>query len=64
MNPESLFSSTALPHERTKFLPLSDFSLPIGPFPLALDYFGDGSMYVIDAPGLSCGTFGTYDLTS
>ncbi|KIK48205.1 hypothetical protein CY34DRAFT_735072 [Suillus luteus UH-Slu-Lm8-n1] len=51
MNPESLFSSTALPHERTKFLPLSDFSLPIGPFPLALDYFGDGSMYVVDAPG-------------
>ncbi|KAG2121176.1 beta-lactamase-like protein [Suillus cothurnatus] len=51
MNPNSLFSSTALPHERTKFLPLSEFGLPIGPFPLAIDFFGDGSMYVIDAPG-------------
>ncbi|KAG1836632.1 beta-lactamase-like protein [Suillus subalutaceus] len=51
IDPNSLFSSTALPHERTKFLPLSDFSVPIGPFPLALDFFGDGSMYVIDAPG-------------
>jgi hypothetical protein len=55
MNPNSLFSSTALPHERTKFLPLSEFGLPIGPFPLAIDFFGDGSMYVIDAPGLWCG---------
>ncbi|KAG2070254.1 Metallo-hydrolase/oxidoreductase [Suillus decipiens] len=51
MNPDSPFSSTSLPHERTRFLPPSDFSLPIGPFPLALDFFGDGSMYVIDAPG-------------
>ncbi|KAG1741132.1 hypothetical protein EDB19DRAFT_2038912 [Suillus lakei] len=50
MNPDSLFSSTALPLERSSFLPLSDFSLSIGPF-LALDYFGDGSMYIIDAPG-------------
>ncbi|KAG2053667.1 hypothetical protein BDR06DRAFT_982726 [Suillus hirtellus] len=44
------FSLTALPHEHTKFLPLSDFSLLIRPFPLALDFFSDGSMYVIDTP--------------
>ncbi|KAG1869485.1 beta-lactamase-like protein [Suillus subluteus] len=50
IDPNSFFSSTALPHERTKLLPLSDSSLPIGPFPLALDFFGDGSTYVIDAP--------------
>ncbi|KIW28939.1 uncharacterized protein PV07_04791 [Cladophialophora immunda] len=24
---------------------------PLGPFPAALDFFGDGSLYVIDAPG-------------
>ncbi|KAG2129083.1 beta-lactamase-like protein [Suillus bovinus] len=51
MNPDSFFSSAALPREHIKFLPLSDFNVPIGPFPLALDFFGDGSMYVIDAPG-------------
>ncbi|KAG1746668.1 uncharacterized protein EDB91DRAFT_1236099 [Suillus paluster] len=50
-NPDSLFSSTALPLERTRFISPSDFSGFIGPFPLALDYFGDGSMYIIDAPG-------------
>ncbi|KAG1876511.1 hypothetical protein DFJ58DRAFT_754663 [Suillus subalutaceus] len=49
IDPNSFSFSTTLPHERTKFLPLSDFSLPIGPFPLALDFFGDGSTYVIDA---------------
>ncbi|KAG0709237.1 beta-lactamase-like protein [Suillus ampliporus] len=51
MNPDSYFSSTALPLERTRFISPSDFSGSIGPFPLALDYFGDGSMYIIDAPG-------------
>ncbi|KAG2122292.1 beta-lactamase-like protein [Suillus cothurnatus] len=51
MNKNSLFSVTALPHERTKFLSLSEFSLPIGLFPLAIYFFRDGSMCVINAPG-------------
>jgi hypothetical protein len=54
MNQNSLFSSTALPHERTKFLSLSEFGLPIGLLPLAIYFFRDGSMCVIDAPGLWC----------
>ena len=51
MNPDSLFSSTALPLERTRFLSPLDFNVSIGQFPLAKDYFGDGSVYIIDAPG-------------
>lgn len=50
-NPESHFATDALPAERTRFLSRSDFDTSIGPFPHALDYFGDGSMYVIDTPG-------------
>ena len=50
-NPESYFATDALPAERTRFLSRSDFNTSIGPFPHALDYFGDGSMYVVDMPG-------------
>ena len=40
----------ALPKERTKFLDLS--SAPaLGPFAHALDFYGDGSLYIVDAPG-------------
>ncbi|KAG8220915.1 beta-lactamase-like protein [Butyriboletus roseoflavus] len=28
-----------------------DMNTSIGPFPKAYDYFGDGSMYIVDAPG-------------
>jgi glyoxylase-like metal-dependent hydrolase (beta-lactamase superfamily II) len=46
-----------LPEDRStriRFLPpISDSSSwkPRGPFKATLDYFGDGSMYIIDAPG-------------
>ena len=50
-NPESHFATDALPAERTRFLSRSDFDTSIGPFPHALDYFRDGSMYVVDMPG-------------
>ncbi|KAF8557811.1 Metallo-hydrolase/oxidoreductase [Imleria badia] len=50
-NPESPFATDALPAGRTRFLSRSDFDVSVGPFPHALDYFGDGSMYVIDTPG-------------
>jgi glyoxylase-like metal-dependent hydrolase (beta-lactamase superfamily II) len=39
-----------LPQGRTTFLPSDDWS-PLGPFPRAHDFFGDGSVYIIDAPG-------------
>ncbi|KIJ65713.1 hypothetical protein HYDPIDRAFT_110861 [Hydnomerulius pinastri MD-312] len=51
INPKSQFLADSVPLERTRFLSRSDFITSIGPFPHALDYFGDGSMYVIDSPG-------------
>lgn len=49
-NPASPCLQSAVPLERTRFL-TAEFSEKIGPFPRAYDYFGDGSMYIIDAPG-------------
>ena len=46
----SFFASDLLPEGRTRYLDASDWK-PIGPFPRALDFFGDGSLYIIDAPG-------------
>ena len=50
VNPESecVSESDAVPAERTRFLSQLDFDMSIGPFPHALDYFGDGGMYVVD----------------
>jgi glyoxylase-like metal-dependent hydrolase (beta-lactamase superfamily II) len=58
-DPDSLFAVDTLPEGRTLFISPNDtiagagekrwFS--VGPFPHAYDYFGDGSLYVIDAPG-------------
>ncbi|KLO10876.1 Metallo-hydrolase/oxidoreductase [Schizopora paradoxa] len=40
------------PKDKTKFLSIHEPGwTPLGPFPHALDYFGDGSLYIIDAPG-------------
>ncbi|KAI0823287.1 Metallo-hydrolase/oxidoreductase [Trametes gibbosa] len=49
-NPSSPCLQTAVPLDRTRFL-TSEFTQSIGPFPRAYDYFGDGSLYIIDAPG-------------
>ncbi|KAI0662115.1 Metallo-hydrolase/oxidoreductase [Cubamyces menziesii] len=49
-DPDSLCLQSAVPSARTRFLN-SEFTQTIGPFPRACDYFGDGSMYIIDAPG-------------
>ncbi|KAH9850220.1 beta-lactamase-like protein [Lenzites betulinus] len=50
-NPKSDILQDTVPLERTRFLPASAFSTSIGPFPRAHDYFGDGSLYLIDAAG-------------
>ncbi|KAI5120104.1 hypothetical protein M0805_002188 [Coniferiporia weirii] len=51
-DPTSPFPSDLLPEGRTDFLDVNDDSWkPIGPFPRAFDYFGDGALYIIDAPG-------------
>ncbi|CAA7262994.1 unnamed protein product [Cyclocybe aegerita] len=50
-DPTSHFTSGLFPLEgRTKFLNPTYWT-PIGPFPRALDFFGDGSLYVVDSPG-------------
>ncbi|KAI0738881.1 Metallo-hydrolase/oxidoreductase [Daedaleopsis nitida] len=49
-NPVSNVLQSSIPLSRTRFL-TSEFSESIGPFPRAYDYFGDGSMYVVDAAG-------------
>ncbi|KAI9065959.1 Metallo-hydrolase/oxidoreductase [Trametes sanguinea] len=49
-DPDSLCLGNAVPLERTLFLD-KEFTQAIGPFPRAYDYFGDGSLYIIDAPG-------------
>ncbi|KAL5526388.1 ATG17 [Sanghuangporus sanghuang] len=51
-NPKSWIHQQLLPEDRTDFLDTrsSDWK-PIGPFERAFDYFGDGSLYIIDAPG-------------
>lgn len=53
-DPNSAYSADLLPPERTRYLPPSSSDkdwAPLGPFPHALDFFGDGSLYVIDSPG-------------
>jgi glyoxylase-like metal-dependent hydrolase (beta-lactamase superfamily II) len=49
-DPEGRFPHHLLPPGRTLFLdPASGHS--IGPFPHALNFFNDGSLYLVDAPG-------------
>jgi len=49
-DPESQFPVDLLPQGRTTFLETSSLP-PLGPFPHALDFYGDGSLYIVDAPG-------------
>ena len=54
-NPHSHLDSSLLPRGRTTELPPfeidGDYWQPIGPFPAARDYFGDSSLFIVDAPG-------------
>ncbi|KAG1841231.1 hypothetical protein DFJ58DRAFT_916524 [Suillus subalutaceus] len=49
-NPEA-FSSVRVPEDRLRFITASDLNVAVGPYPRAMDIFGDGSMYIIDASG-------------
>ncbi|KAI0745054.1 beta-lactamase-like protein [Earliella scabrosa] len=40
----------ALPQDRVRYLDPAAWP-PLGPFPHALDFYGDGSLYIVDAPG-------------
>ncbi|KAI0691153.1 Metallo-hydrolase/oxidoreductase [Cerioporus squamosus] len=50
-NPASNVLQTSIPISRTRFIGPSELTESIEPFPRAYDYFGDGSMYVVDAAG-------------
>ncbi|OJT09390.1 hypothetical protein TRAPUB_14138 [Trametes pubescens] len=50
-DPKSLFPQDLLPEGRTRFLDNPGMWPPLGPFPHALDVYGDGSLYIVDAPG-------------
>lgn len=50
-NPTSDIHQNTVPLDRTRFLTATDFGASIGPFPRAHDYFGDGSLYIVDAIG-------------
>ncbi|KAG6908121.1 hypothetical protein DXG01_006090 [Tephrocybe rancida] len=39
-----------IPQDRTRFLSTEGWQ-PLGPLPRALDYYGDGSLYIVDAAG-------------
>ncbi|KAI0829907.1 Metallo-hydrolase/oxidoreductase [Trametes gibbosa] len=49
-NPNAPLASDLLPQSRTTFLDPSSWP-PLGPFPHALDFYGDGNAYIVDAPG-------------
>ncbi|KAI0644568.1 beta-lactamase-like protein [Trametes meyenii] len=50
-NPNAPLAADLLPEGRTAFLDPADWP-PLGPFAHALDFYGDGSLYVVDAgPG-------------
>ncbi|KAI0648973.1 beta-lactamase-like protein [Trametes meyenii] len=50
-NPNSPVPEDLLPEGRTTFLDPTNWP-PIGPFPHTLDFYGDGSLYIVDAgPG-------------
>jgi len=48
---ESWYLSSLFPEDRTRELVDEDFTGSVGPFPRACDFFGDGSVLLVDAPG-------------
>ncbi|KZV92074.1 Metallo-hydrolase/oxidoreductase [Exidia glandulosa HHB12029] len=53
-DPSSTLDAQLLPEDptRTQWLdPTSEGWHPLGPFERALDFFGDGTLYIVDAPG-------------
>ena len=62
-DPNGRFASDLLPEGRTRYLDTSDWE-PLGPFPRAFDFYGDGSLYLIDAPGHLAGHINVLARTS
>ncbi|KAF9483460.1 Metallo-hydrolase/oxidoreductase [Pholiota conissans] len=49
-NPSAWFREDLYPADRTRYLPVTEWP-PLGPFPHAFDFYGDGSLYIVDSPG-------------
>ncbi|KAJ6475772.1 beta-lactamase-like protein [Mycena vitilis] len=62
--PSSDVFASSVPLDRTRFLAPSEFTSSIGPFPRALDYFGDGNLYLVDAAGHMAGHINVLARTS
>ncbi|OBZ71295.1 N-acyl homoserine lactonase AttM [Grifola frondosa] len=63
-NPKSQILQSVVPAERTRFLTAAEFNTSMGPFPRAYDYFGDGSLYLVDAIGHLAGHINVLARTS
>ncbi|KAJ7658971.1 hypothetical protein B0H17DRAFT_1171852 [Mycena rosella] len=62
--PTSDLLANSVPVDRTRFLAPSEFTSAIGLLPHAMDYFGDGSLYLVDAAGHMSGHINALDRTS
>ncbi|KAF8964384.1 beta-lactamase-like protein [Flammula alnicola] len=49
-DPDSRFAFDLLPADHTQYLPVAEWK-PVGPFPRAFDFYGDGSLFIVDSPG-------------
>ncbi|KAI0057363.1 Metallo-hydrolase/oxidoreductase [Artomyces pyxidatus] len=64
-NPLSPLRKGFFPADRIEYLDASDGRWgPVGPFPAALDLYGDGSLYIVDAPGHVAGHINVLARTS
>ncbi|KZS99913.1 uncharacterized protein LAESUDRAFT_667350 [Laetiporus sulphureus 93-53] len=63
-NPQSDVLQDTVPIDRTRSLTAENFSTSVGPFPRAFDYFGDGSLFLIDAVGHCAGHINVLARTS
>jgi len=55
INPDSRFLEATFPEGRTRELNDEDYTTSVGPYKKAHDFFGDGSLYLLDAPGHMAG---------
>jgi glyoxylase-like metal-dependent hydrolase (beta-lactamase superfamily II) len=63
-NPKSPFSIAPVQHPKYHELSFeTDTWAPLGPFPQAYDFFGDGSFYLVSTPGHMAGHLGAIALT-
>ncbi|KAH9944688.1 Metallo-hydrolase/oxidoreductase [Amylocystis lapponica] len=62
-DPNSIYPNVFPAGDRTVFLSAEDWK-PVGPFPRALDFYGDGSLYIVEAPGHMAGHLNVLARTS